>query len=564
MARPLTYGGLVAEARRAAAVAAVALLPVPGDGAAWDAAELAGLVGLVGRHARFLGQAAGPGNPALELAWQIEGAVEAARGGLPSGPVEPGGAWRPAIDLLGLGHDLLASQLGPEGQPRGPDAAAFAHRGAVAAATVPLASLVGLVADSAGERAGSLRRHLLALARPSADGRPTEVLASEDPAVTLATGRALDVVAGLRAVVDLIVEECRRGDLPQVLADVRPLYGDRAVHPFDHTLEQLRLAAHELARPPARAHQAALVEFAGLAVAVGEWTGGLAGWARMRSRGQASSAFAAAAARAEQVAAAWLAVHQRLGWLRSLGLDGRAAAAMAGQLRRQVEISGAAAARDSGGVDRRAALRTARRAVLVLPELAASSQAACQLLLAESQLRLIPAAGPERRVVRSGADLVRAYQRAERVSRDLVAVCAALPGPQPLAGRAAYLADRSAPLVVATPPPPRVLDPGSPSGRISVRDPRHGVVTCEVALFEQAMRHPGGQLAAMLRPHARRLVLFGDEHVIVLAALVARHAPDQLAAAGASSPPLPGSAAGSSEPRLPAEPAAGSAPELDL
>ncbi|MBL7487903.1 hypothetical protein I6A60_19105 [Frankia sp. AgB1.9] len=563
MAQPLTYGGLVAEARRAAAVAAVGPLPAPGDGASWDAAELVGLVALVGRHARFLGQAAGPGNPALELAWQIEGVVEAARGGLPSGPVEPGGAWRAAIDLLGLGHDLLASQLGPEGQPQGPDAAAFAHRGAVAAATVPLASLVGLVADSAAERAGLLRRHLMDRARPSVDGRPTELLASDDPAVTLGTARALDVVAGLRPMVDLIVEECGRGDLPRVLDDVRPLYGDRVTHPFDHTLEQLRLAAHELTRPPARAHQAALVEFAGLAVAVGEWTGGLAGWARMRSRGEAGSAYAAVAARAPEVVAAWQAVHQRLGSLRSLGLDGRAAAAMAGQVRRQVETAGAAAARDSGVVDRRAALVTARRAVLVLPELAASSQAACQLLLAESQLRPAPSARPQSRIVRSGAELVRAYQRAERVSRDLVAACAALPGPQPLAGRAAYLADRSTPLVVATPQPPPDLARGPRSGKVSVRDPRGGVVTCEAARFEQALRHPGGELAAILRSHARRVTLFGDEHVIILAALVAKHAPDQLAAAGPPSSARPDGATTPPEPGLPDGRAAGPALDLD-
>ncbi|WP_238437024.1 hypothetical protein [Frankia sp. AgB1.9] len=364
--------------------------------------------------------------------------------------------------------------------------------------------------------------------------------------------------------VDLIVEEFRRGDLPQVLDDVRPLYGDRVAHPFDHTLEQLRLAAHELTRPPARAHQPALVEFAGLAVAIGDWTGGLAGWARMRSRGEASSAYAAVAARGQEVVAAWQAVHQRLGLLRSLGLDGRAAAAIAGQVRRQVELAGAAAARDSGGVDRRAALVTARRAVLVLPELAASSQAACQLLLAESQLRAAPSARPQGRIARSGAELVRAYQRAERVSRDLVAACAALPGPQPLAGRAAYLADRSTPLVVATPPPPPDLDHARRSGKISARDPRHGVVTCEAARFEQALRHPGGELAAILCSHARRVTLFGDEHVIILAALVARYVPDQLAVAGPSSPPRLGGAADSPEPPPPGEPVAGSVPELDL
>ncbi|MBL7498778.1 hypothetical protein I6A84_10055 [Frankia sp. CNm7] len=531
MPDPLTYGHLAETARGQAALAAVAPPPVGADEVVRDATELVGVLALVGRHARFLGRGAGPSNPALDLAWHVDQAVMALRSVLPAGRAGPGSVWAAPQDLLGTAHDLLSAQLGPRGEPRGPDAGALTHPGAVTAATGRLARLVVVVTDGAAARADHLRRHPLAAAPPTSpgDGPGRAPPRDADPSRVLRVARALDRLGNLRDAAATIGHSCDRPGLPAVLDEVTPLLGAQIGESFDLKLERLRHAAHVLTRPPVRSHHVTLTEFADLAAAISELTWKLADQARRHGPHPAQDAYAQVSTCAHRAALAWTALHQDVGRMRTLGFEGRQAARLAAGLRHQLNDAAATAT----AADLAALLRVARRAVVLLPDLATASDIAVRRLAGEGLLKSPLDAGQYGGPGLVTDDLLASYADTAAKSLRLVSACARLPGPQPTPGRAALLAATSPTTTVLTatrPPAPALppLDRARQDHTTWLHDPHHGILTCDTDHLEQALCHPDPQLWDMLRPHARRLHLRGTESRITLAALVAIHAPEWL------------------------------------
>ncbi|OHV57988.1 hypothetical protein [Pseudofrankia sp. BMG5.36] len=522
MAEPLTYGGLVEAACRDLATAVVQQPPGIADGAAEDAAALVDLLALAGRHAQFLGQAAGARNPALTLARHLSEAVTATRPILPTASAARGDRWRPAALRLGVAHDLLAAQIGPAGERRGPDAAMLRDRAMIATAAGRLAGLVVLAADSAMTSADHLRRHILDAATPA---HPTS---SNDPPgldgqgarAALTVAQALDRVGQVRDAAARLEHAPTRTPGPTALDEITPLLGDETGHPFEQAVERMRYAAHTMTWPQLRMHGAALRTVAELAVTVTSWTTKLAGWAQRHSRQPAQDAYARATTQARRATLQWQNIQEILGPLRTLGLDGRHVDEQVRRLARQIDTGPRAAATP-------AALLAARRAVLLLPELAAASSIATHHLAGDGLLRVATVTGiwvePPARV----GELTGAYRAAASASRNLVDACAALPGPQPTPGRARYQPDLDTPVLTGQRRAPRPRRPAPPprDQLISIQDPHHGQLTCDTDLFERALRFPDPNLWDMLRPHTTRLQLTGTESRTTLAALAAIHAP---------------------------------------
>ncbi|ONH22552.1 hypothetical protein [Pseudofrankia asymbiotica] len=522
MAEPLTYGALIDAARRELATAVVQPPPGIADGATEDAAALVDLLALTGRHARFLGTAAGVANPALALAHQLTETVTATRLILPTASAARADRWRPAALRLAVAHDLLAAQIGPDGERRGPDAAILHDRAIVAAAAGRLAGLVVLAADSATSSADHLRRHILDAAPPSP---PTP---SHDPPeldgqrahTALTIAQALDRVGQVRDTATRLEHTYAQPRQPTALDEVTPLLGDETGHPFEQAVEAMRYAAHTMTWPRLRMHGAALRAVAAIAVTMTSWTTQLTGWAQRHSRPPAQHDYARATAQARQAQLRWQNVQEILGPLRTLGFDGRHVDEQVRRLARQIRIG-------PGAAQPPAALPAARRAVLLLPELADTSSLATHHLAADRLLRVATATGlwvePATRI-RKLAD---AYNAAASASRDLVDACAALTGPQPTPGRARYQSDPDAPGPARPRRAPRPRPPAPPARdqMISIQDPRHGQLTCDAALFERALRFADPNLWDMLRPHTTRLHLTGTESRTTLAALAAIHTP---------------------------------------
>jgi len=210
---PITYGWLAEAACRQAAKAAISRrVRVVGDEVVRDAAGLVALLALIGRHARFLGQHAGRGNVASELHHRIETVLTALRPLLPEIAVSEAGVWAAAAGSLGAAHDVLAAQLGPGWEPRGPDAVALRHPNAVATATGRLVGLVGDLIDAADRRAGDLRDRLLEAAHASGDPDGGHRLDSDGPSAVVRTAQALDRLAWLRSPLLSLEMKCAAAD----------------------------------------------------------------------------------------------------------------------------------------------------------------------------------------------------------------------------------------------------------------------------------------------------------------------------------------------------------------
>ena len=525
-AEPITYGRLTEAARRQAAQAAVPRqLPVVVDQVVRDAAGLMALLALIGRHARFLGLHAGRDNVASELHHRIETLLTEIRPLLPETPVGEVGVWAAAIGSLGAAHDLLAAQVGPRGEPRGPDAIALRHPDAVDTATGRLVGLVGVLIEAADRRAGRLRDRLLeatsASGKPDGGRRPD----SDGPAAVLRTAQALDRLAWLRSPMLSLDMKCGAAGRVPALDEVVPLLGDRGLPGFELTLERFRYAAHSLTYPGTRPHRRPLVALASAAATFAAGAEDLVARYAEHHRPPRRALFTDVVMTAGQARLAWELVSMRLRPLQSAGIEGRHLAEAADQARRSVQArlhANSTMARLPAG------LADARRAALLLPELAAVAEFACGRLAAEGLL----VTATDTAAVESGRLLVEACAEAVNPSQRLVVACASLPGPQPLPGRARLLGDpRLGKLINQTRAPRSASTAVAESSRqlIWLQDPRLGVLPCDARLFEQALGQSDQQLWDLVRPHAVQLRLTGTESRPALAALAARLAPEHVA-----------------------------------
>ncbi|WP_045878586.1 hypothetical protein [Pseudofrankia sp. DC12] len=519
MAEPPTYGRLLDTAGRQIATAAARPPPIRPDEALRDAIGLLGLAALAGRHARFLGRSGPVDNPALRLAARLEQAVLTATDLLPISECHPDSAWREPARTLGLAHDLLAIQIGPAGEPRSPDAAALARPEVITAAAHRLGALVAVVITTAVRRAAHLRAHLLRAADPVGAATLPD---SAGPAVALRIAQALDRLTPARATAaQLGARHDESHHHLAVLDEITRLHSAAGGDPFERNLERLRLAAYALAQPPARPARAGLYAMADLAAAIGTVAGRSAAFVGRRRT--APAAYRGVTDSARAAVATWEEIRHLLRLRRLLGFDGLNTVQVAGEIRRHLD-----ALSTPVDADPDTALVAARRAALVLPDLAATSYAAVSRLQSEGLL-LAPRPGhrygpPTER----DCALLDAYDDALRLSRRLLESCAALPGPQPLPARTAQLTDPAINLLapaVSKPPVLRSLDPARRSREMRLLDPHHGVLACDTELFERALRHPDANLWAMLSPHANRLRLTGMESRATLAALASLHTP---------------------------------------
>ncbi|MBL7487901.1 hypothetical protein I6A60_19090 [Frankia sp. AgB1.9] len=537
------YGQLLDTAAQQIAGAAARPPPIQADEALRDALGLIGLAALAGRHARFLGRAGADDNPALRLAARLDQAVLAAADLLPIGEGQPDSAWREATRTLGLAHDLLALHVGPAGEPRSPDAATLARPEVITAAAHRLGALVAVVIGTAVRRAAYLRGYLLLAADPTTPAARPD---SAGPPVALRIAQALDRLAPARATAAQL--GARHDDSHHHLAalnEISPLH-DSTGTAFEQTLERLRLTAHTLAQPPTRPARAALYAMADLAVAIGAAAGENA--AVLAHHSTSHAAYGRVADSAHAAMAAWKEVRHLLGTRRLLGFEGLRTVELVDQARRQI-----ADLTTPADADQYTALLAARRAALVLPDLAAASHAAVHRLQAAG---LLLTATPGHRFgppTDRDSELLDAYGDAVRLSRRLLKTCAGLPGPQPLPARTAHLTDPTIDLVapvVDQHPTLRALDPARRSRDVRLLDPHHGVLACDTDLFERALRHPDRDLWNMLSPHANRLHLTGTESRATLAALASLHTPTLLGSPAAEHRPPPPPASGSAQAHL--------------
>ncbi len=342
---------------------------------------------------------------------------------MPQRQLHPANRWLPAIDSLGRAHDLLAAQVGPSWEARGRDAEYLWDRTAVHSATTRLADIT----LTAAVGAGGVASHASRFPRPT--GEPMS------PAV------AALVIFGETATGLNIIHQDSAGRPTSVLDDVGPLLGDHQAHPLDRGLEQLRLVAHRLSQPGMVPNHRALVAFADVAALI-------AGRAQALHH-QAASLGATALRDPARTAAeasgdamrSWQDVSRSLRRMDSLGSDGSYARHLAGDMARTLDAVTRGAVRG----DMRAfpsARRAARRAVLVLPDLADSGVVTVSRLTANKALiARIPEVAPLS--PQQGRDLREKYRQAQLASHVAVTATAQLPGQQPLRARADRLASRT-------------------------------------------------------------------------------------------------------------------------
>ena len=415
MAEPLTYGRLVESACREAATAVAQQPPTAADDAVNDVAALVSLLALTGRHARFLGHAAGTRNPASTLAARIIEVTQTARPLLSAETTPSTGRWHAASDLLGTAHDLLAAQLGPAGEWRGPDAAALRDRPMITAAAGRLARLVVLIADSAGPHAEHLRHNLLDAVAPPTPPSESDRSGGNRAGVrdVLAAAQALDQIRQIREHAVRFERSYSRVSAT-ALDEVTPLLGDRAGDPAQQPFEQMRYAVHKLTWPQVHVHGATLRAVTELAITISAWTSEVAELAHRHSRHATQPHYARAAQHAKTSALAWHNVAHHLGALHTLGFDGRHAHEHAARLRRQIDTGPRAATTPA---DRLAALPTVRHAVLLLPELAGASNIAIRHLAADGLLRAATVTGTWVKLPNRVDALTNAYRDAATAAR---------------------------------------------------------------------------------------------------------------------------------------------------
>jgi len=313
------------------------------------------------------------------------------------------------------------------------------------------------------------------------------------------------------------------------LDEVMPLLGGQCLPGFELTLERLRYAAHSLTYPGTRPHHRPLVALANAATAVAVYGQDTVARYAEHHRPPRRAAFTKVVMTAGEARLAWEQVDVCLRPLRSVGIQGRHLAEAADQVRRGVQTRLQAT---STMARLPASLAEARRAVLLLPELARVAEFACRPLAAEGLL--VTATGAA--AVEGGRLLVEACAEAVEQSQRLVVACASLPGPQPLPGRARLLGDpRLGELIVTARAPQPATAAATASSRqlIWLQDPRLGVLACDARLFERALGQSDQQLWDLVRPHAVQLRLTGSESRPALAALAARLAPEHVASLAA-------------------------------
>ncbi|MBL7496327.1 hypothetical protein I6A84_27060 [Frankia sp. CNm7] len=525
MADPVTYGGLVDDAVRIAARATARGTTRPVE---LDTTGLVGLVRVAGRHASLLSRRFGVSHPAWSLA-DVVGRTVAA---LPSSDtprpgVEGASPWHVAAGRLALAHDLLAQQVGPDGQELGPDARHLADRDATVAATGRVATLTALAADAAQDLFTELRT---AAPPDSAERRPV-VSGSQLPP----NARALWLIRGLAVPAGDIVDQCGGPDRPGPLDDLQPLFADRDLPVLDRRLEQLRLAAFVLSQPDASPTHHALAALADLAAVIAGQTN-LALRPYSNPGRRTASPHDQASKQAVATAAAWEIIPRMLAHTVSLGTEGRVALALAEDIRQR--LTGALAGDTPQG------LAPFRRAALVLPDLALSGAVTARRLLGGDLLTYRASHDIHIRLDRRrAARLTQAYTDALAASHALVARLAELPGTQPRPHLAAHLGSQT-----PRPPttsqahqpadirPPRLTTPAGEPRWVEINDREHGTLHCLSDDLVRALRHPTDDLRQILAPLAHQLGLSGREPHITLAVLAIHHLADKIAPAAEFAP----------------------------
>jgi hypothetical protein len=430
---PLTYGHLADTAARLAASAAARPDTDRLPSLTRETASLATLVAAAARHAAFLARPFDRHSPAHRLARHLTLAADTAARAIPAHTPDPADPWQQAAAALDTAHDLLAAHVGPAGDPRSPDAAQLADPAAVDAATGRLAGIALTAAVRAHELAAFLPPAAPAGRRP-APGTPV------GPPPTARALRELADVAGVAGPVHAHLRG-ERGGLP--LDEVGPLLGDHRAPPLDRVLERLRLDAHRLARPDADASHHALLACADLAVLIAGRVADLAAQAAPFGRSRDQIAHRDTADTAGRARDAWQQVAASLRGVHSLGTQSEPVAHLTRDAARLFDAATTPAL--AGDVRRLpAALTAARRATLILPDLADDGAHAVRALTGTRGLFRRTRSGytpypPDRPTPLAGK-----YHAAHTLSGLTVAGLLHTPGPQPLPQRAARLAAQAA------------------------------------------------------------------------------------------------------------------------
>jgi len=443
MADRLSYGTVMAEAQRLAITAMWRPRPevLINRWRAEEAAGAAAFLGATGRHLRFL--AAGiPRNRIHDLAETIA-TIGAGIQEIPSGAQGP---WLAATRTLLIAHDLLAAQVGPELGPRGPDGYLLSRSDEVTVAAGRVAELLLTVSQWARVTAGPGFRPMVPGYRPPTTS-PTNALTRI--ATIASAARAAADHAGARRL--------------SAIDDVTPLLGDTQAAPLDQSLERIRGLLYRLTAPsrpiPPRhhLHQGC----ANLAVVITGRLGELAHTAASTSNDDHSAAlWWRLSQHARTTSDHWNTLGGRLSHMRSFGtaelLARRVLAEASSDYQHATRTPADATQHELG-----AALTAARRAALLLPDLAAFSEPAVARLARTGAL--VDAIGT-RMDGPATAALSGVYREIEADCRTLVALCLTVPGPQPLAGRARALAfvDTRLDLGVAADPRPSPAPPDGP------------------------------------------------------------------------------------------------------
>ncbi|MBL7501949.1 hypothetical protein I6A84_05805 [Frankia sp. CNm7] len=516
MSSPVTYGHLADLAVHTAARAAGRRAPRPVE------ADIAGLVALVrvaGRHARLLSQRFGTSHPAARLA----DLTEAALATLPPADPPPRGTqmaspWHTAADQLALAHDLLAQQIGPDGQDLGPDARHLADRNATTTATGRVATLTALAAGTAQELLTEQRT----TAPPGSPERTPVVSSSQLPPAT----RTLWLISGLAVPAADLVDQCGGPDRPGPLDDLQPLFPSQDMPVLDRRLEQLRLAAFVLSQPDASpTHHAllALADFA--AIVAGQTNLALRPYSNPGRR--TASPYDQASQQAVTTAAAWEPIARVLTNTVSLGTEGHIAIRLANDTRHHLATT-LAAGNPQG-------LTPFRRAALILPDLAVSGAVTVKRLLGSDLLTYRASKNTYTHLDhRRAARLGQAYTDALTASTTLVARLTELPGTQPRPHLATHLGAQAA-RPSSTGHIQRATDTRPPQPTISteprwaeIHDRDHGTLRCPTSDLTRALRHTTDDLRHILGTIAHRIDLTGQEPHLTLAALTALHLPNKI------------------------------------
>ncbi|WP_322769427.1 hypothetical protein [Frankia sp. Cr1] len=502
--------------------------PAAGHDVAGQAAGIGLLLTVAHRHARFLARPFPADLPPRRFADHLTRVAPAARELLADARSGPSDLWRQAADTLAVAHDLLAAQVGPSGEPRGPDAPALTLPAAVNAATARLAGITLTAAVSANNLANRIIRSAAA-----ADLGPTTTAS----AGAARTADALLELGGLVTVCHIHHQEFSAGTM-LALNDVTPLLGDAASSPLERALEHLRLEAYQMSHPDAAVSHHALITLADLSAKIAGRAQTLASLTTRLGRADNPIDHHRLAANAAQATAAYQNLSRHLRVLDSTGSQGQPVRHAAYDVARWLETATAPALHG----DLRSlpnAVAAIRRAVLILPDLASTGLLTADSMTGKNLLHRRTATGHFAPIgTETSTALRRGYTTALDSSRLTLASYLALDSSQPLPGRAEYLTRyrpvRTLPTTSVASPPQNPTPASREAVRLEslpngtrIHDPYHGVLEVPSATFAAALTQPSETLRNILRIRVGSH-LTGDESLITLAALTAARAPDTL------------------------------------